>query len=137
MNGTRANHRKHQYRAGQASKKLSEAENKELRSQDYSVSTDGYGRDMGRVLPFKETGVPYTKNYVENKEALDALRKARFDTKVRVWPRDKNGMRLKWADLQTEERPSGDAKDAAEAEKLNIFYPHQNYAGGLLCSVST
>lgn len=137
MNGTRANHRKHQYRAGQASKKLSEAEIKELRSQDYSVSTNGYRPDMSRVLRFKETGVPYTKNYVDNKEMFDALRKARFETKARVWPRNKNGIRQKWADLQTEERPSGDAKDAAEAEKLNIFYPHQNYAGGLFCSVST
>lgn len=126
MNGTRPNRRPHQYRGGQTNRKFTEAERKEL---------DTLGRD--RVLRFKQTGVPYTKNYVQNKKAFDDIRKARFETKVPVWPRGKNGMRLKWADLQKEERPSGDAKDAAEAEKLNIFYPHQNYAGGLFCLVST
>lgn len=136
MNGTRPNRRLHQYRGGQANRKLTEAEKTELSSPDYSVSTNGH-RDLTRILPFKETGVPYTKNYVQNKKKFDDLRKARFETKVPVWPRKKNGNRLKWADLQVEERPSGDAKDAAEAEKLNIFYPHQNYAGGLFCSVSS
>lgn len=123
MNGTRSNRRLHQYRGGQPNRKLTEAEKKELNSPDYSNSTTGYA-DFARVLRFKETGVPYTKNYVQNKEKFDDLRKARFETKVRVWPRSKDGMRLKWADLQKEERPSGDAKDAAEAEKLNLFYPH-------------
>lgn len=132
MNGTRPNRRPHQYRGGQTNRRLTDAERKELNSPEYSVSTNGH-RDLTRVLTFKETGVPYTKNYVHNKKAFDDLRKARFE-KVRVWPRGKNGMRLKWADLQKEERPSGDAKDAAEAEKMNIFYPHQNYAGGLFCA---
>lgn len=134
MNGTRPNRRPHQYRGGQTNRRLTDAERKELNSPEYSVSTNGR-RDLTRVLTFKETGVPYTKNYVHNKKAFDNLRKARFDkTQVRVWPRDKKGMRLKWADLQEEARPSGDAKDAAEAEKLNVFYPHQNYAGGLFCA---
>lgn len=136
MNGTRPNRRHHQYRGGQASRKLSEAELKELKSQDYFTCTNKY-RSVSRILPFKETGVPYTENYVQNKEKFDDLRKARFETKARVWPRSKDGTPLTWADLQSEERPSGDAKDAAEAEKLNIFYPHQNFAGGLFCSVST
>lgn len=136
MNGTRANRRLHQYRGGQPNRKLTEAEKNELNSPDYSVSPS-VRQDLARVLRFKETGVRYTQNYVQNKEKFDDLRKARFETKVRVWPRSKDGMRLKWADLQKEERPSGDAKDAAEAERLNIFYPHQNYAGGLFCSVST
>lgn len=136
MNGTRPNRRLHEYRGGQRNREISKAERNEFLSQDYSVTKGGY-RDLKRVLSFKETGVPYTKNYIQNKEAFDDLRKARFETKMCLWPRDKDGMRLKWADLQTEACPSGEAKSAAEAVKLNMFYPHQNYAGGLFCSVST
>lgn len=136
MNGTRRNRRQHQYRGGQVNRNLTQAERTELNSPDYSFNTTGYP-GLTRILSFKETGVPYIKNYVENKKKFDDLRKARFEIKVPVWPRDKNGNRLKWADLQEEARPSGDAKDAAEAFSMNIFYPHQNYAGGLFCSVST
>lgn len=131
MNGTRANRRKHEYRGGQASRDLTAAEKKEFASSDYSVTP----RDQSRVLRFKETGIPYTKNYVENKEAFDALRKARFETKVPLWPRDKDGRCQTFADLQVKVSPSGDAKNAAEAKIMNTFYPHQDYVGGLFCSV--
>lgn len=131
MNGTRANRRKHEYRGGQWTRDLSAAEEKELSSPEYSVGL----KDRGRVLLFEETGVPYTKNYKENKEAFDALDKARFETHVPLWPRDKDGNRLNFSHLQKKVDPSGNgAKDAAEAKKLNTFYPHQ--AGGLFCSVS-
>ncbi|KAJ0122409.1 hypothetical protein J7T55_002922 [Diaporthe amygdali] len=134
MNGTRPNRRHYQYRAGQAPKKLSQAEKKELALGDYSDPTKGYGRNSARVLSFKETGIRYTKNYVENKEACDALRRARFEMKVPVWPRDESGERVIWHSVQVEDHPSGRAKDAAEAKKMNLFYPHQDYAGGLICS---
>ena len=130
MNGTRANHRKHEYRGGQASRPLSAAEQKELASPDYCLTS----RDKARVLPFEETGIPYTKNYTKDKEAFDALEKTRFETKVPVWPRDKDGNRLNFSHLQMKVSPSGDARDASEAKKLNTFYPHQ--AGGLFCLVS-
>jgi hypothetical protein len=130
MNGTRANHRKHEYRGGQASRPLSAAEQKELASPDYCFTP----RDKARVLPFEEAGISYTKNYTEDKEAFDALEKARFETKVPMWPRDKDGNRLNFSHLQMKVSPSGGARDAAEAKKLNTFYPHQ--AGGLFCSVS-
>lgn len=131
MNGTRANRRKHEYRGGQWTRDLSAAEEKELSSPEYSI---GF-KDKGRVPTFDETGVPYNKNYKENKEAFDALDKARFETEVPLWPRDKNGTRQNFSHLQEKVKASGEgAKDAAEAKRLNTFYPHQ--AGGLFCSVS-
>ncbi|KAG8159738.1 hypothetical protein KVR01_010375 [Diaporthe batatas] len=129
MNGTRANRRKHEYRGGQWTRDLLTGEEKELSRPEYSIGA----KDRGRVLPFDETGVPYTKNYINNKEAFDALDKARFETEVPLWPRNKDGTRQTFADLQKNMKLSGDgAKDAAEAKVLNTFYPHQ--AGGLFCS---
>jgi hypothetical protein len=129
MNGTRANRRKHEYRGGQGCRTLSAAEQKELASPEYSLAS----RDKCRVLPFAETGIPYTKNYTEHKEAFDALEKARFETKVPLWPRGKDGTRLNFSHLQKVSPPGG-ARNAVEAKKLNTFYPHQD--GGLVCSVS-
>lgn len=136
MNGVRPNRRRHYYRAAQLPKELSADEERELLSDKYWMTAKGSGRPEPRVPPFKESGIPYTKNYLENKEAFDALRKARMEMKPTLWPRTKDGVRMSWEDTRTEDNPSGRAHSAAEAEKMNMFYPHQGYAGGLVVSVS-
>ncbi|KAL1847872.1 hypothetical protein Daus18300_013787 [Diaporthe australafricana] len=134
MNGVRPNRRQHAYRAGQLPRDLTEDEKQELSSDKYWMPANANGRSEARVPPFKESGIPYTKNYLQNKEQFDAFRKARMEMKPTVWPRASNGGRMIWEDTRVGDNPSGRAHSVAEAKKMHMFYPHQGYAGGLVVS---
>ncbi|KAI3392489.1 hypothetical protein diail_5654 [Diaporthe ilicicola] len=139
MNSHRPNRRYHAYRAAQKPIELSEAEIQEFTGEDsiYYEKNGASGQLKARCPDFKELGIDPTENYKHDKrEACKALEDARFNPEpiFKLWPRNKDGNRMGWLDAQVEENPSGQARDAAEAKKMHLFYPHQGFDGGLVTS---